>query len=74
MLVTRVFCINCGKKRPFIVKIDQDDVFVRGITISYQEQTAFCVECGNEVYVPMTNDNNALARERAYRKAKKSTD
>ena len=72
--VTKVFCICCGKKHPFIVKMAQEEVFIRGITISYQEQTAYCIECGNEVYVPITNDNNALARERAYRKTKKSTD
>lgn len=71
-LVTRVFCLNCSKKQPFIVKMSQEEISVRGITFSYEEQSAYCIDCGNVVYVPIVNDNNVRARERAYRKAKSS--
>lgn len=42
---------------------------IRGISFSYVEQTAYCSECGEEVYVPEINDLNVIAREDAYRKA-----
>ena len=71
-LVTRVFCINCGKKLPFIVKMAQKDISVRGIAFSYHEQSAYCIDCGREVYVPIINDNNVSARERAYRTIRNS--
>ena len=64
-----VFCIECGDYKPFTVKTTREEITVRGITFSYLEQTAYCSECGDEVYVPELNDINVQAREDAYRKA-----
>ena len=64
-----VFCIECGANKPFTVKTARGEVTIRGITFSYLEQTAYCAECGEEVYVPEINDINVQAREDAYRKA-----
>ena len=63
------FCIGCGKKTNYTVKSSREEITVRGITFTYVEQCAYCVDCGEEVYVPEINDLNAEAREEAYREA-----
>jgi len=64
-----VFCIECGDYKQFAVKTTREEITVRGVTFSYLEQSAYCSECGEEVYVPEINDINVQAREDAYRKA-----
>ena len=65
---TLMFCINCGEKKSFTVKTSWQEISVRDITFSYQEQSAYCIDCGEEIYVPIINDNNVRSRERAFRK------
>lgn len=60
------FCINCGCKQNYIIKSHMDTLTVRNIEFSYMEKTAYCSECGKEVYVPEINDYNCEAREIAY--------
>lgn len=64
-----VFCIECGDYKTFTIKTTREEITVRGVTFSYLEQTAYCSECGEEIYVPEINDINVQAREDAYRKA-----
>lgn len=63
------YCISCGEKQPYKVKTTREENTVRGITFSYVVYTAFCMECGEEVYVPEINDFNVQSREDAYRRA-----
>jgi hypothetical protein len=45
---------------------------VRGKSYSYEETYAKCKICEDEIYVPMVNDINAVARETAYFGSKES--
>lgn len=64
-----VYCINCDKKNTYYLKSQRVNMDIRGIFFGYVEQTAYCSECGEEVYIPEINDLNVIAREDAYRKA-----
>lgn len=64
-----VFCINCDKKVDYRIETCRKKTTVRGIEFSYVEETAFCAECGEEVYVADVNDFNVASREDAYREA-----
>lgn len=66
---TNAFCINCDKKVKYRVESCQKKTTVRGIEFSYVEETAFCAECGEEVYVADVNDFNVKSREDVYREA-----
>ena len=68
-MLPTVFCADCGCKQHYRVTSSRTSISVRGIDFSYVEQTAYCAECGTEVYVPEINDANAQAREDAYRVA-----
>ena len=65
----KAYCINCDEKQPYKLRTTREEITVRGTTFSYLEHTAYCAECGDEVYVAEVNDMNAQAREDAYRKA-----
>ncbi len=65
------FCINCDEKKEYVVKAFKREITVKGITFSYVHQTAYCCECGEELYCPEINDANVQAKEDAYRKAAK---
>ena len=65
----KAYCLNCDEKRSYKEKTTREKVTVRGITFSYPEHTAYCAECGSEVYVAEINDKNVQEREDAYRKA-----
>ena len=62
-----VFCISCAADRAYYVRSSREEITVRGISFSYVEKRAYCVECGDEVYVPVLIDENVQAREDAYR-------
>jgi hypothetical protein len=60
------FCIRCRDMRPYRLEISQVESTVRGVSFSYQEQAAYCTECGDLVYIPEVNDANVQARVDAY--------
>lgn len=66
---TKAFCFKCDRKQRYRLKVTPIRREVRGITFEYNERTAFCVECGKEIYVPEINDINVQAQENAYREA-----
>lgn len=63
------FCVDCGCQSTYTVSIHHRELTIRGTTFSFPEQIAICSGCGGEVYVPALNDQNAQAREDAYRRA-----
>ena len=63
------FCLNCDEKREYIVKAQKRETTVKGFTFQYVHQTAYCAECGEELYSPEINDENVQAKEDGYRKA-----
>ncbi len=63
------FCLNCGCSRALKKFAVRTEAEVRGTKISFVETHAICTECEEELYVPEVNDENAKAREDAYRKA-----
>jgi len=63
------FCLNCGCERDYKKVSKRVEIEVREIRFEYVETAAKCIDCGDELYVPELNDENAQAREDAYRKA-----
>ena len=66
---TTTFCLNCGCNRKFKKITIRSETEVKGVKFSFPETIAICLECETELYVPEINDENAQAREDAYRKA-----
>lgn len=67
--MNEAFCVACGEHRQYTVNTTRETVTIKGTTFSYLEQSAHCITCGEEVYIPELNDANVQAREDAYRKA-----
>lgn len=65
----KMFCIECGNFSEYEIRSEQIQCEVRGTPFTCTEETAYCRECGEAVYVPEMNDRNVQAREDAYRKA-----
>lgn len=64
-----VFCVECGDFEEYTEKSSRETATIRGISFDYVEKNAYCVHCGQRVYVPEINDENVRAQEDAYRKA-----
>ena len=62
-------CIACGCKTTYTLKSTLEELTVRGVTFQYVEHSAYCTQCGKEVYVEEVNDENVQSREDSYRKA-----
>ena len=66
--ISSAFCIECGCEVNYTLKSYLEELNVRGINFNYVEHSAYCSQCGNEVYVPEINDENVRTRENEYRK------
>jgi hypothetical protein len=64
--VIQSFCLTCCEKRPYLLEERHASFTVRGCTYTYLERSAYCVVCGDEIYVPEVNDWNVQAREDVY--------
>ncbi|OFV69200.1 type II TA system antitoxin MqsA family protein [Acetobacterium wieringae] len=62
-----VFCPECRKDLKFSVKEKVDSAELRGEIYEFTSKTAYCDECGSEVYVPEIEDENLKALYDAYR-------
>ncbi len=62
------FCTNCREKVDYRVECNEDTITVRGFTFTYVEKNAVCCKCGEYIYVPEIDDENAMARRRAFAK------
>lgn len=68
----RTFCVKCGEFRDYNIDLRRRTAEDRyGLIYDYPEIEARCRECGEEVYVPILNDQNVVARMDAYRAALK---
>ncbi len=62
-----VFCPECRQDVKFSVKEKTDSAKLKGEVYEFSAKTAFCDECGDEVYVPEIEDENLKALYDAYR-------
>ena len=62
----QVFCLNCNTKVDYSINPRQVTLDHKGITFTYQETQAHCVNCHNLVYVPALADRNCRERLKAY--------
>ena len=60
------YCIRCGKKTEYSIKLQRMRVNVCGVRFSYIENRPCCISCGEEVYVPKLEDRNSAARKFAF--------
>lgn len=66
------YCIQCDAPVDKIdYKAELKTYEVKGTEITYVEVSAYCHECGMELYVPEINDMNKLSRDKAYAAAKR---
>ena len=63
---SKTYCINCDEKVPYGLTARNVIMTAHGITFTYMEYVAYCLQCGDEIYVPDINDINARAREQAW--------
>lgn len=62
-----VFCPECRQDVKFSVKEKVDSAELKGDVYEFTSKTAYCDECGAEVYVPEIEDENLKALYDAYR-------
>ena len=67
------FCKRCGKIVMYGKVATEEWATVKGTRFSFDEVSARCLECGEEVYVATINDWNVRAREQAYFRALESS-
>lgn len=63
------FCMHCMKPVAWKEIVEPVTFIVHGLTITYKEHKAICMNCDNEVYVSSIDDKNVLGRQRAYLRA-----
>jgi len=66
---TTTFCPNCGCQKRYSLSSCKSENEIRGIPFEYVEHTAYCSDCGKELYIAEINDANVQAQEDAYRAA-----
>lgn len=62
-----VFCPECRQDVKFSIKEKVDSAELKGEVYEFTSKTAYCDECGAEVYVPEIEDENLKALYDAYR-------
>lgn len=64
------YCIRCGKKTEYSVKLQRVRVNVCGVRFSYIEKAPCCTNCGESVYISQVEDQNVDARTLEFNKAR----
>ena len=62
-----VFCPDCRQDVRFSVREKSDSAELKGEAYEFISKTAYCDECGTEVYVPEIEDENLKSLYAAYR-------
>lgn len=62
-----VFCPDCRLDVRFSVREKPDSAELKGEVYEFISKTAYCDECGTEVYVPEIEDENLKSLYGAYR-------
>lgn len=70
MTKKRAYCIACGQEQPYSTWMSEEILTHNGIQFAVPINHARCTVCGEEVYVPEINDQNAYSREAGYRSVK----
>lgn len=61
------FCEKCRKETGYRIEDEQSEGTIRGEIYSYYGKTAYCAECGSEIYDAEVNDYNLKALYDVYR-------
>ena len=66
------FCIRCGAYHEYYVKTRITHDVLRDIRFVWVKDTAYCMACEEEIYVPEVNDRNCANREYNYQRYAKA--
>ena len=69
MTKKRAYCIACGQEQPYSTWMSEEILTHNGIQFAVPINHARCTVCGEEVYVPEINDENASRREVEFQRA-----
>lgn len=64
-------CLHCMQFVNYNEIVKPVTINIRGIDVTYKETTAYCSDCGAEVYSDKIHDKNVARREQAYLNALK---
>ncbi len=65
----RAYCIACGQEQPYSTSSSTKTLTRKGIQFTTPIIHAHCTVCGDELYVPEINDENASRREAEFQRA-----
>ncbi|WP_433709050.1 type II toxin-antitoxin system antitoxin SocA domain-containing protein [Paenibacillus illinoisensis] len=65
------FCEHCHDTVSYDEKLVQKSKSIRGKEIKYLGKTAFCLECGNEIFVSEIRDYNLIELDKGFRESEK---
>lgn len=65
----RAYCIACGQEQPYSTSSSTETLTRKGIQFTTPIIHAHCTVCGEEIYVPEINDENASRREAEFQRA-----
>lgn len=65
----RAYCIACGQEQPYSTSSSTETLTRKGIQFTTPIIHAHCTVCGEEIYVPEINDENASRREVEFQRA-----
>ena len=63
------FCICCSRLVDYNVQERSVDIDYTGVKFAYEELYGVCKVCGEELYIPLLNDENIDRRTAAFNKA-----
>lgn len=69
MTKKRAYCIACGQEQPYSTSSSAETLTRKGIQFTTPIIHAHCTVCGDEIYVPEINDENASRREAEFQRA-----
>lgn len=69
MTKKRAYCIACGQEQPYSTSSSMETLTRKGIQFTTPIIHAHCTVCGDEIYVPEINDENASRREAEFQRA-----
>lgn len=59
-------CLHCMQVVSYKEIVTPVTINIRGRDVTYKESKAYCLDCGEEVYVDKINDKNVARRQQAY--------
>jgi hydroxylamine reductase (hybrid-cluster protein) len=65
-----IFCENCHDEVEVLIKSIRKKTNIKGIEIDYKGKEAYCIECGNVVFVGKIHDYNLDKINKEYEKVR----